>query len=235
MAEILVAIRMKLVKVIAVLVSVWALSFVFLSDIIIKKIISDLLPEGAKVVYTSPLEGLMLKLKISLDLGFLSVLPYLSYLAYKALKNRTSLLENVNITKRRAIKYLMFAALLFFLGVSYGYKLMLPVFMNFLYQIATTQGAVPLYSISEFIGFIVLMLVIFGLIFQMPLVMIFLVSNGIVKFESLKHYRRHFYVAFFVLGAAITPPDVFTQLMIAIPMLVFYEISLIITKLVVRI
>ena len=83
-----------------------------------------------------------------------------------------------------------------------------------------------MYTISEFIGFIVLMLTIFGLVFQMPIVMLFLVGNDIVEFKTLKYYRRHFYVAFFVIGAAITPPDVFTQAMVALPMIAFFEISL---------
>ncbi len=234
-AEVLVALRIKLVKIVLILVAVWAISFVFLSDFVITKIIKDLLPEGAKVVYTSPLEGLILKLKISLDFGFLSVLPYVSYLVYKALKNRTELLKNVNISKSVAFKYGISAVILFILGLTYGYCLMLPLFMRFLYQIAVTQGATPLYSISDFIGFVVLMLIIFGLIFQMPLIMILLVRYGIVKFDTLKYYRRHFYVLFFIIGAAITPPDVFTQLMVAIPMLLFYEISLVVTKIVVRV
>ena len=80
-------------------------------------------------------------------------------------------------------------------------------------------------------GFVFLMLVLFGFVFELPVLMYFLVKNGFVKFETLRYYRRHIYVAFFVIGAALTPPDVFTQLMVAVPLVVFFELSLFIIRL----
>jgi sec-independent protein translocase protein TatC len=64
--------------------------------------------------------------------------------------------------------------------------------------------------------------------------MLFLVSNGIVKFSTLAYYRRHFYVVFFVVGAIITPPDVFTQVIVALPMIAFFEVSMLFIRLVHR-
>jgi len=87
-----------------------------------------------------------------------------------------------------------------------------------------------LYSLSEFVSFVLLMLFLFGFVFELPLITFFLVKNGIVKYETLKYYRRHIYVAFFVIGAITTPPDVFTQLMVAVPMVLFFEISLLFIK-----
>lgn len=225
-AEVLLAIRVKLIRIVFVVVILWALIYAFVADTIISKIESDLLPEEAETIYTYPLEGLILKLKISLVIAFVCVLPYLIHLIYITLKERTELFENLDIKKTTAIKYGIVSAILFAMGVAYGYIIMLPLFMKFLYQSAVSQGVTPMYTISEFIGFIVLMLTIFGLVFQMPIVMLFLVGNDIVEFKTLKYYRRHFYVAFFVIGAAITPPDVFTQAMVALPMIAFFEISL---------
>ncbi|RLI78308.1 preprotein translocase subunit TatC [Archaeoglobales archaeon] len=225
-AEVLLTIRVKLIRIIFAIVILWALIYAFVADEIISKIESDLLPEGAETIYTYPLEGLILKLKISLVIAFVCILPYIIRLTYKTLKERTELLDNIDIRKTTAIKYAIVSVTLFALGVAYGYVIMLPLFMKFLYQSAVSQGVTPMYTISEFIGFIVLMLTIFGLVFQMPIVMLFLVGNDIVEFETLKYYRRHFYVAFFVIGAAITPPDVFTQAMVALPMIAFFEISL---------
>lgn len=233
-AEVLLALRVKLLRIILVLVILWVIIYAFVADSIISKIESDLLPKGAETIYTYPLEGLILKLKISLVIAFVCILPYLIRLIYKALKERTEILENVDIKKSTAIKYGIVSAILFTLGVAYGYMIMLPIFMKFLYESAASQGVLPLYTISEFIGFIVLMLTVFGLVFQMPIVMLFLVGNDIVKFETLKYYRRHFYVGFFIVGAAITPPDVFTQAMVALPMIAFFEISLLAIRIIHR-
>jgi len=233
-AEILLGIRKKLFRIILIIVSVWAISFTFITDRIIEKVKADLLPKGAHIVYLYPLEPLMLKLKISLYLGIAVALPYIVHTIYTTLKERTELLNNVQISKSRAIKYLIVGAILFTAGVAYGYVVMLPLFMKFLYSLAVQQGALAYYSISDFVSFIVLMLVVFGFVFEMPLIMCILVGNGIVKYQTLKYYRRHLYVAFFVIGAAITPPDVFTQLMVAVPMVLFFEISLLVIRIIYR-
>ncbi len=233
-AEVLLGIRRRLLKIVAIILSVWAISFTFITDGLIKKIETDLLPEKAKVVFTYPLEPLILKLKISLYLGIAVALPYIAHLVYRTLKERTELLNNVQISRSKALWYLTAGIVLFAIGVAYGYTLMLPLFMQFLYNLAAQQGALAYYSISEFISFVVLMLVVFGFVFEIPLAMCILVGNGMVKYRTLKYYRRHLYVAFFVIGAAITPPDVFTQLMVAVPMLTFFEVSLLIIRIIYR-
>ncbi len=226
-AEVLLGLRRKLIKIVAIIVSVWAISFTFVTDAIINKIKTDLLPKGAHMIYQYPLEPLILKLKISLYLGIAVALPYIVKVVYETLKSRTDLLNNLEFPKSRLIAYLVVATVLFCLGVSYGYFIMLPIFMNFLYQLAVQQGALAYYSIAEFVTFVFLMLVIFGFVFEMPLILYILVSNNVVKYSTLKFYRRHFYVAFFIIGAVITPPDVFTQLMVAVPMIAFFEIGII--------
>ncbi|AEA47629.1 twin-arginine translocase subunit TatC [Archaeoglobus veneficus] len=287
-AEVLLAIRMKLIKVLAIIAITWAIVFAFVADPLLTKVVDDLYPGNveqsrnleeishvsselkriasildsyvanpnnesamknasqalkelskialkvsASPIYLRPLEGLILKLKISLIFGIVVALPYILHLSYRTLKTRTDLLENVSVTKSQAVRYGLVSAILFVLGVIYGYFL-LKFFLVFLYGSAEKQGVIPLYSLSEFVSFVVLMLTIFGIVFQMPLVMLFLVGNSIVEYRTLTYYRRHFYVTFFVIGAAITPPDVFTQLMVALPMVVFFELSLLLTRIVHR-
>jgi sec-independent protein translocase protein TatC len=233
-AEILLMIRNKFLKLAIIVALTWAISFAFISDYLIESIKYHLLPPDAELIYIYPLEGLILKLKISLYLGFIAGLPYLTHIVYRALKERTELLENISISRKRAFKYGIVAVLLFGLGVAYGYFLMLPVFMKFLYSNAAAQGVKATYSIAEFINFIILMLAVFGAVFQLPLLMIFLVGNDLVKYSTITYYRRHFYVGFFILGAAITPPDVFTQMMVAGPMILFFEISILTIKIIFR-
>ena len=229
-AEIILAMRTKLLRIAIIVVAVWAVTFTYIADKVITKIEHDLLPRGANLILQYPLEGLILKLKISLIFGFVAALPYMVKLSYEALRDRTEILANLELTKTKVVKYASASIILFLVGVTYGYSLMLPLFLKFLYQSAASQGVLAYYSLAEFINFVVLMLTIFGLVFQMPLVMIFLVSNDLVKLDTVKYYRRHFYVVFFIIGAAITPPDVFTQAMVAVPMIVLFEFSILISR-----
>ena len=229
-AEILVAVRVKLLRIAIIIAVVWAVSFAYVADIVISKIEQDLLPEGANLIYQYPLEGLVLKLKISLIFGVVAALPYMVKLTYETLRDRTEILANLELTKMKVVKYVSVSIILFLIGLIYGYSLMLPIFLQFLYQSAATQGVLAYYSLAEFINFVVLMLAVFGVVFQMPLVMIFLVSNGLVNLGTVRYYRRHFYVVFFIIGAAITPPDVFTQAMVALPMIILFEFSVLISK-----
>ncbi len=178
-------------------------------------------------VLLTPLEGLLLNLKLSLAVGIAAALPYILHILLKAMRSAEIL--NVEIRRTSAFKYGITAVILFILGVIYGYNMM-KFFIRFLYTMAAAQGAVPLYSLAEFVNFVALMLVLFGLVFELPVVMFFLVRNGIVQYETLAYYRRHIYVAFFVIGAITTPPDVFTQIMVAVPMVVFFEISLLFVR-----
>ncbi len=234
LAEILVMIRRKLLKVLILVVAVWFISFAFIADPLVLKIKHDLLPEGAELIYRTPLEGFMLKMKISLALGVVAAIPYVLYIAYRTLKERTDLLKNFEFTRGQFVKYGVASVLLFIAGVAYGYIIMLPIFMKFLFSMAQSEGVLSYYTISDFVMFVVKMLLVFGLVFQMPLAMVLLVGNGIVKYSTVKYYWRHVVVAIFTIAAIITPPDVLTQLMVAVPMIIFFGISLAITKLVYR-
>lgn len=233
-AEILVMVRHKLLKILAIVIAVWAISFAFIADPLVLKIKHDLLPNGAKLIYRTPLEGFMLKMKISLALGVAAALPYIIYIAYKTLKERTDVLKDFEFTRGKAVKYGIASVTLFVAGVAYGYIVMLPIFLKFLFNMAQSEGVYSYYTISDFVMFVVKMLLVFGLVFQMPIVMILLVGNGIVKYSTIKYYWRHVVVAIFTIAAIVTPPDVLTQMMVALPMILFFGISLAITKIVYR-
>ncbi|MDI9645073.1 MAG: twin-arginine translocase subunit TatC [Archaeoglobales archaeon] len=181
-------------------------------------------------ILQSPLEALLLYLKMSMVVGTLFCSIYLLKVVYSALKSRGL---NLNIKKSSAAKYAAVSLVLFFLGLLYGYN-MVKLFLKFLYNLAVSQGAVPLYSLSEFVSFVFLMVFVFGMVFELPLILFFLVKNNLVQYKTLLYYRRHLYVLFFVIGAVVTPPDVFTQLMVAVPMILFFEISLLFIRITIR-
>ena len=196
----------------------------FFMDSVLKRISTDLLPEEMKLIALDPLEVILLKLKISVVCGVIVALPLILYYLVKVVDERIRPVD-FNLKKSNMLVIAFFAVLLFICGASYAYFLMLPLFFSYMYQMAIDSGITSTWSIAPFINFVVMMTAVFGVVFELPLILTLLVRQGIVKLETLKAYRRHAYVALLILSALITSPDVFTQLIIGVPLILFYEIS----------
>jgi len=187
------------------------------------------------VVYTKPLEVPLLKLKMSIIIAIIVILPVLFYMAAKETGKYVNL-KKLNIKEKIPISpfwLIMIVVVLFIsflLGAIYAYLFMAPLFIQFLYLSAAASGAQATYSIYEFVNFISMMVLIFGFIFEFPLVIFILNRLGIVQKRMLTKYRRHAYVLFVILAAIVTPPDVISQIIVAVPMIFFYELSVIIVK-----
>lgn len=232
LSAILVALRTKLLVIAAVLLTGITVSFQFTGPLI-ERMKTDLLPEGAKLVYVSPLEVMMLELKLSIIMGLLFTLPIIAFYTYRAISRKYSIKIPVSIGKGQLFFLSIAVVLMFVIGVAYSYFLMLPLFLKFLYMDAESSGVTATYSIFKFISFIATTTAIFGLVFELPIVLTFLTRNGFVKYSTLVTYRRHIYVLVMVIAAAVTPgADVFSQMMVAVPMVIFFEISMVIVKII---
>ncbi|AKB79211.1 Twin-arginine translocation protein TatC [Methanosarcina horonobensis HB-1 = JCM 15518] len=229
LSVILLTLRKKLTVVAAVLFAGVALSFQFTGPLI-ERMKEDLLPEGAKLVYVSPLEVMMLKLKLSFIIGLLLALPFIAFYAYRAVSRRFSFRNPIRIGKSQAVLLSGAALIMFVLGASYAYFFMLPLFLDYLYLNAAGSGVTATYSIFKFISFAAAGTALFGLIFELPIVLTFLTRNGFIQYSTLVTYRKHIYIVFLFAGAVITPPDVLSQVMVAVPMIVFFEISMVIVR-----
>ncbi|MCX9012463.1 MAG: twin-arginine translocase subunit TatC [Candidatus Methanoperedens sp.] len=176
-----------------------------------------------KVVALTPLEGVMLKFKMSLIFGFFFVLPLILYYAHRGLKGR---LKNLlPVKKSLIISALITSLILFLIGAGYAYYI-LPYFMKYLNQENLNIGEIN-YSVSEFINFIVMTILIIGLSFELPLILTVLVRSGITSRSTLAHYRKHAYVILLIISAWITPdPTMLTQVMVMLPFAILYEVSL---------
>jgi Sec-independent protein secretion pathway component TatC len=188
------------------------------------------------VVYTKPLEVPLLKLKMSLIIAVIAILPILFYMAGKEITKyvdvkKFNLSERIRIKPSRLIIVAIAVLISFVLGAAYSYFFMAPLFIQFLYISAAASGAQATYSIYDFISFIATMTLIFGLIFEFPVITFILNRIGLVQKRMLTKYRRHIYVLFFIVAAIITPPDIVSQIIVAIPMIFFYELSVIIVRL----
>ncbi len=197
---------------------------------ILHRIRIDLLPGEAKLIFLHPLEVMILQLQLSVIFGMLAVLPLILYYVNKALKGRIASVRLFGMGRYSWILVATSSICLFLVGAAYAYFIMLPVLLQFLYFQAIGAGAIATYSIREFISFAAIMVIIFGLAFQMPLALSLLVRAGIVDHSTLVRHRKHAIVLIFIISAFITPPEVITQLMIGIPMVFFYEISLLIVR-----
>lgn len=131
--------------------------------------------------------------------------------------------------RRVVMRYFPFSALLFLVGVVFGYLLMVPYALYFLAKISIEQ--IEYYeSIDTYTSFLLSLTLALGLVFQLPMLMIALSSVGVVEPATFGKYRPHFIVGALVFAAVITPPDPFTQMMMAIPMVVLYELGALVAR-----
>jgi sec-independent protein translocase protein TatC len=181
-------------------------------------------PAG-KLYYMSPAEAFFTYLKVSFFAGFLLALPIVLYQVWAFIVPALS-------TKERIASFILVpsAVVLFFIGLAFSYSLVLPAGIKFFMGFAT-EDLQPMLSLGQYISFVISFLLPFGFIFELPLFIVVLAKLGMIGSEFLTARRKHVLVLSFVVGAIISPtPDVFSQTMVAVPILVMYEISLFIVK-----
>ena len=130
--------------------------------------------------------------------------------------------------------FIIISSLLFFLGVLFGYYIVTPLSINFLANYSISDMVDNQIDISSYIGLVRSAALASGLVFELPIIIYFLTKIGIVTPEFLKKYRKYALVIVLILSAIITPPDIASQVIVAIPILILYQVSIYISKIVVR-
>jgi sec-independent protein translocase protein TatC len=128
--------------------------------------------------------------------------------------------------KRAVISASGFAVVLFAFGVFLGYKLTLPAALSIMFSMHSWLGIRAEWTVTSYVAFASQLLIGFGLVFELPALLLVLGKLGIVNSGQLRRYRRHAIVAALIIGMVLTPPDVFSQLLMAIPLIVLYELCL---------
>lgn len=190
---------------------------------IVERPIRDLLPTES-LSFTSPITPFVITLKLGFIVGLMLVFPFLTYQAWRFLS--PALYEN---ERRFAIPSIIIGSLLFMGGVAMAYFLVLPLGLKILLGFYSDQ-LTPVIMIGEYLNFATKLILAFGLIFEMPVVLVFLSMVGIVTPEGLAKYRRHAIVAMAVISAFLTPADPYTMLAMMAPMLILYEASIAMAK-----
>ena len=127
--------------------------------------------------------------------------------------------------KKYALPFVLVATLFFGIGGFFAYKLILPFGLRFLLGYGGTVIK-PVISVAYYVSFVTRIILVFGVIFELPIIVVLLTKLGVVNPASMRHYRKYAIVMAFVLGAILTPPDVFTQMLMAGPLIVLYELSI---------
>jgi len=172
------------------------------------------------LVFLAPTEAFVTKLKVSLICGIFIALPFIFYQFWRFVKPALYMHE-----KKYFFWAVFFSSLFFFSGALFAYFVVLPVGIKFLLGFATEKIHATL-SIANYIAFIAKILFAFGIIFQLPVVSFFLTKMKILKPQLLRKGRRIAIVLIFIVAAMLTPPDVFTQLLMAGPLIILFEISI---------
>jgi sec-independent protein translocase protein TatC len=181
------------------------------------------------IIAQTPFDVILLQAKISLVVGIVVAAPVLLYFSKDGLEERGRWPE-MPVPIWKAVPIVFLSLLLFVGGMAYGYLLFFPIMFNFLAGNAAAAGFAPHWSIVLWTQFVLLLTFSFGLAAQMPLAITGLSYTGIVPYEQFRDKWRYAVVAIFVFGAVFSPPDPFTQIMWAAPLLVLYGFSLYLAK-----
>lgn len=194
------------------------------SESVVKDIIG-IVPE-IQFVFIAPAELLMSYVKIAVIGGFVIAAPFL------VLQLWLFISPGLKKTEKTTIAVSLFVGGIFFIvGIVFSYMVVMPIMLRFFmgFQIEEIQEMI---SFENYLSFVVRTLLSFGLIFELPIIMVILTKFRIVKVYFLKQNRKYFILAIFVIAAILTPPDVITQTLLAAPMLLLFEVGIILSTLV---
>ncbi len=200
----------------------------FFSDHIIKFLTGPYLKTGLKLNVFNLIEGFMIRLKASLIAGIIIALPIIVYEIYKYIA------PAIEIKDRKFIGISVVAALfLLYLGIAFTFFLLLPFAIQILISF-TPDDMASIIGASKYLSFVLLFCLAMGIMFELPIIIMILTRIGIITPEILISKRKYALVLIWIIAAVLTPPDVLTQMMLAIPVMLLYEISIIISKLIIK-
>jgi len=188
-------------------------------DLLAQPLLSAL-PGDAKMIATGVITPFMVPMKVTALVALMAALPYVLYEAWAFVA--PGLYEH---EKRLALPIVIASSVLFYLGVAFCYFFVFGRVFAFINEFAP-KSVSPLPDIEAYFGFVMTMFLAFGVTFEIPIVVIVLVRMGVVSVEKLKDARPYAIVGAFVVAAVVTPPDVLSQFMLALPMCALYEAGL---------
>lgn len=181
--------------------------------------------QALRLIYLNPTGGFMIFLKLAITVGILVSIPLIVYQLWQFVA------PGLLAKEKRIVPWIVFFTTLCFLaGAAFCYFVVLKYGLGFLLTFQSETLA-PMISIDEYLGFVTILIVVFGLVFEMPVVAFFLTKIGLLTPEFMRQKRRYGIVAIFVAAAVLTPStDAFTMMLLAVPLLMLYEVSIWVSK-----
>jgi sec-independent protein translocase protein TatC len=180
------------------------------------------LPKGGQMIATDVTTPFFVPLKVALMAAFLISLPYILYQIWRFVAPGLYAHE-----KRLVWPLIVVSTILFFCGMAFAYFIVFPVVFGFI-TASAPAGVAVMTDIDKYLSFVLAMFMAFGITFQVPVAVVVLVRMGFVTVEKLREARPYVIVGAFVVGAIFTPPDVVSQLMLAIPLWLLYETGIVV-------
>jgi sec-independent protein translocase protein TatC len=186
------------------------------------------LPEGTKMIATGVITPFVVPVKITVFVALFIALPYVLYQAWAFVAPGLYTHE-----KRLVLPLVIASTVLFLLGVAFCYYFVFGKVFTFINSFAP-QSITPAPDIEAYFSFVLTMFLAFGVTFEIPVVVVVLARAGIVSLEQLKQARPYMIVGAFVVAAVVTPPDVISQILLAVPMWLLYELGIFVARFVVK-
>ena len=222
----LIELRSRLLRSIISIVVVLVCLVPFAKDIyaVLAAPLLKVLPEGSAMIATDVTGTFLVPLKVTLMVAFLVALPYVLYQIWAFVAPGLYRHE-----KRLALPVIVSSVFFFAVGMAFAYFVVFPVAFRFFAHYAP-EGVHMMTDIDKYLSFVLTMFVAFGITFEVPVVVVVLVRLGVISLEKLRSIRGYVIVGAFVVGAIFTPPDVLSQVMLAVPLWLLYELGLVVAR-----
>ena len=184
----------------------------------------SILPEGSSMIATGVSTPFMTPIKLTLFVALLITMPYFFYQIWMFAAPGLYLKE-----KSFLLPLMITSICLFVTGIAFAYYIVCPIIFSFFIKTAP-ESILVMTDISQYLNFMLSLTLAFGIVFEMPVATYLLIKSGVVKKDSLIKARPYLVVMFFIIGMLLTPPDVFSQLFLAIPMWLLFELGLLISS-----
>ena len=222
----LVELRDRLIKAVGAVVAIFVVLFLYPGASVIYDFLAQpmlaTLPQGTRMIATGVITPFMVPVKVTMLAAFILALPFVLYQVWAFVAPGLYRHE-----QRLALPLILSSSLLFLIGMAFCYFVVFRTVFTFISSFAP-QSITPAPDIEAYLNFVMTMFLAFGITFEVPIVVVLLVRMGIMSVTQLREIRGYVVVVAFVIAAIVTPPDVISQFMLAVPLWVLYEVGLLV-------
>ena len=223
----LVELRSRLMKAVGAVLAIFVVLFIYpgpsvMYDALAQPMLASL-PQGTRMIATGVITPFMVPVKVTLLAAFLVGLPFVLYQAWAFVAPGLYTHE-----RRLALPLIASSTLLFFAGMAFCYFVVFRTVFHFIAGFAP-ESITPAPDIEAYLNFVMTMFIAFGVTFEVPVAVVLLASTGIVTVQKLREIRGYVVVGAFIIAAVVTPPDVLSQFMLAVPLCLLYEVGILLS------